>query len=165
MLEQRAALASIHIKRITNSLEQACEYIARKGYSIAIGIETRSRCYQIPTLQEAAQIMDALNGAPVYLWYDIGHGMMMERMGLYNNAEEIKSLKDRVLGVHIHETVGLVDHWCPYIQSEDEHSFDIFLDVIDAAPLKVYELRAPNTPEQIEQSFQIMNSKMIARKQ
>lgn len=165
MLEQRDALAGLHVRRITESLEQACSYIARKGFSIAIGIETRSRCYQIPTLQEAERIMNDLQGAPVYLWYDIGHGMMMERMGLYHNAAEIRRLKHRVLGVHIHETVGLVDHWCPYIQSEDMHTFDAFLPVIEAAPLKVYELRAPNSAEQIQQSFEIMSGKLAALKQ
>lgn len=165
MLEQRNALAELHVRRITASLEQACNYIERKGLSIAIGIETRSRCYQIPTLQEAEQIMNDLEGAPVYLWYDIGHGMMMERMGLYPNAAEIQRLKHRVLGVHIHETVGLVDHWCPYIQSEDLQTFDAFLPVIEAAPIKVYELRAPNTVEQIQQSYDIMSGKFAALKQ
>ncbi|WP_020618376.1 sugar phosphate isomerase/epimerase family protein [Paenibacillus daejeonensis] len=164
MKERRDQLAPIHVQRIQDSLETVCDYIARKGLDIKIGIETRSRCYQIPTLQEADQIITGLNGAPVYIWYDIGHGMMMERMGLYDNAAEIQKLKDKVLGVHIHETVGLVDHWCPYVHSEDNETFDAFLEVIDSAPIKVYELRAPCTEEQIEQSYRIMTDKIAAMK-
>lgn len=61
-------------------------------------------------------------------------------------------------------TVGLADHWCPYIQSGDDRAFDVFLEVIDAVPLKVYELRAPNTGEQIEASYQIMARKMEQRR-
>jgi len=165
MMERRNALAPIHVQRIQDSLETVCDYIARKGLDIKIGIETRSRCYQIPTLQEADQIITGLQGAPVYLWYDIGHGMMMERMGLYDNAAEIQRMKDKVLGVHIHETVELVDHWCPYVHSKDNETFDAFLDVIDAAPIKVYELRAPCTEEEIEESYRIMTEKLAARKQ
>ncbi|WP_199613612.1 sugar phosphate isomerase/epimerase family protein [Paenibacillus alkalitolerans] len=164
MLEQRNALAPIHVRRIQESLEIVSEYIAKKGHDVKIGIETRSRCNQIPTLQEAGQIIEGLQGAPVYLWYDIGHGMLMDRMGLYDNVKEILELKHKVLGIHIHETVDLVDHWCPYIQSGGDDGFDAFLDVIEAAPIKVYELRSPNTAEQIEQSFQIMTGKMAARK-
>ncbi|GBF76758.1 hypothetical protein PA598K_05245 [Paenibacillus sp. 598K] len=164
MLERRNELAPIHVQRIQDSLEIVCDYIARKGLDIKIGIETRSRCYQIPTLQEADQIITGLQGAPVYLWYDIGHGMMMERMGLYDNAAEIQQMKDKVLGVHIHETVELVDHWCPYVHSKDNETFDAFLDVIDAAPIKVYELRAPCTEEEIEESYRIMTEKLAARK-
>ncbi len=164
MMERRNALAPIYVQRVQESLEQVCDYMARRQLDIKIGIETRSRCYQIPTLQEADQIITALAGAPVYLWYDIGHGMLMERMGLYDNVNEIKALKDKVLGVHIHETVGLVDHWCPYIQSRDARTFDAFLEIIDAAPIKVYELRAPNTAEEIEQSYRIMTGKIRAMK-
>ena len=164
MIETRDRVAPIHVQRIQDSLETVCDYIARKGLDIKIGIETRSRCYQIPTLQEADQIITGLNGAPVYIWYDIGHGMMMERMGLYDNAAEIQKLKDKVLGVHIHETVGLVDHWCPYVHSEDNETFDAFLEVIDSAPIKVYELRAPCTEEQIEESYRIMTDKIAAMK-
>ncbi|MFS0724178.1 hypothetical protein [Paenibacillus sp. 1P07SE] len=90
--------------------------------------------------------------------------MMMERMGLYDNAAEIQKLKDKVLGVHIHETVGLVDHWCPYVHSGDDKTFDAFLEVIDSAPIKVYELRAPCKEEQIEQSYRIMTEKIAAMK-
>lgn len=164
MIERRDRLAPLYVRRIEDSLAQVCEYIERKGLSVKIGIETRSRCYQIPTLEEAGTIIANLQGAPVYLWYDIGHATMMERMGLYENGESLRKLKDKVLGVHIHETVGLVDHWCPYVQSGDDDAFDAFLDVIEAAPLKVYELRAPNTREQIEASYRIMARKMEQRR-
>jgi len=160
MKARRDALAPIYVRRIQDSLEEVCDYIARKQYDVKLGIETRSRCYQIPTLQEAGQIIDNLQGTPVYLWYDIGHGMMMEAMGLYDNAKEIQAMKHKVLGVHIHETVNMLDHWCPYVHSGDDHTFDAFLPVIDAAPIKVYELRAPCTAEEIEQSYQIMTRKI-----
>lgn len=52
-----------------------CDRIVSKGYDVAIGIETGSRCYQMPTLQEVKTIIDDLKDAPVYLWYDIGHGI------------------------------------------------------------------------------------------
>ncbi len=161
MIERRNELAPIHVKRIQESLETVSEYITRKNLDVKIGIETRSRCNQIPTLQEANQIIDNLQGSPVYLWYDIGHGMLMDGMGLYNNVKEIKQMKHKVLGVHIHETVDMVDHWCPYIHSEDDQTFDDFLEIIDAAPIKVYELRAPCTEEQIEASFRVMNQKLM----
>jgi sugar phosphate isomerase/epimerase len=160
MMERRDELAPIHAARIRECLEEVCDYIEQGSLGIRIGIETRSRCYQIPTLREADQIITELGGAPVGLWFDIGHGMMMERMGLYDNEREIQLLKDKVLGVHIHETVGLVDHWCPYIQSGDLSGFDAFLPIIEAAPLKVYELRAPCKTEEIEASFRIMSEKM-----
>ncbi|UUZ91511.1 sugar phosphate isomerase/epimerase [Paenibacillus sp. P25] len=156
MLERREALSGHYMNRIVESLYTACDRIARKGWKIAVGIETRSRRYQMPTLREAGAIIDRLQGAALGLWYDIGHGMMMDRMGLYDNAAEANAMMDRVFGVHIHETIGLSDHWCPYVHSGDMSFFDRFLPVIQATPVKVYELKALCGPEAIEASHNLI---------
>ncbi|WP_258296331.1 sugar phosphate isomerase/epimerase family protein [Paenibacillus peoriae] len=160
MLERRNSLSGHYVQRIRDSLEEVCDRIASKGYDVAIGIETRSRCYQMPTLQEAKTIIDRLKGAPVYLWYDIGHGMIMDQMGLYDNAKEANEMIDYILGVHIHETIGLSDHWCPYIHSGDLEFFDRFVNIIRQAPIKVYELKAACQPEDIERSHELLTSKI-----
>lgn len=162
MLHERTKESPTYLQLIKESLEQVCEYIASKSYDVGIGIETRSRSYQIPTLQEADYIIDSLKGAPVYLWYDIGHGMMMDRMGLYDNVKEANRMKDRILGVHIHETVGLSDHWCPYVHSQDATYFDHFTDIIAAAPIKVYELKDKCTPQDIHLSHERLTSKILS---
>ncbi|OXM86593.1 sugar phosphate isomerase/epimerase family protein [Paenibacillus rigui] len=164
MLERRTELSDTYLRKIQHSLEEVCDRIAQKGYDVAIGIETRSRCYQMPTLQEAKTVIDRMKGAPVYLWYDIGHGMMMERMGLYDNENEAKAMKDYVIGVHIHETIELSDHWCPYVHSKDMNYFDHFVEIIEKAPIKVYELKALCQPEEIEESHAILLSKIAALK-
>jgi sugar phosphate isomerase/epimerase len=161
MLEQRQEGNPIYTKRIVESLDQVSEYIARKGYSIAIGIETRSRCYQMPSLQEAKNICERLMGSPVHLWYDIGHAMMMDRMGLYDNMKELQEVEKYIYGVHIHETLELSDHWCPYVHSK-EHYFDHFLKVIDQAPVKVYELKAACQPAEIDESHDLIIGKIAA---
>ncbi|WP_341278855.1 TIM barrel protein [Paenibacillus sp. FSL H8-0537] len=164
MLERRESLSEHYLQRIGDSLEDICDQIAAKGWDVSIGIETRSRCYQMPTLREAKSVFDRLKGAPVGLWYDFGHGMMMERMGLYDNARDMEAIKDNVVGIHIHETVGLSDHWCPYVHSGDMNYFDRFLPIIEAAPVKVYELKAACTPEEIEQSHEQLLAKLSERK-
>lgn len=164
MIERREAAAGHYLRRIGDSLEEVCDRIDAKGWDVSIGIETRSRCYQMPTLREAKSIFDRLQGARVGLWYDFGHGMMMERMGLYDNARDMEAIKDNVVGIHIHETVGLSDHWCPYVHSGDMEYFDRFLPIIAAAPVKVYELKAVCTPEEIEKSHELLLAKLAACK-
>ncbi|MBE1441011.1 sugar phosphate isomerase/epimerase family protein [Paenibacillus sp. OAS669] len=160
MLERRERLSPIYTKRIQESLEKASEHAAQRGWNVAIGIETRSRCYQMPTLMEAKTICDSLQGAPVYLWYDIGHATMMERMGLYDNAAELEQVKRYIYGVHIHETLELSDHWCPYVHSNDLTGFDRFLGAIEQAKVKVYELKAACQPGEIEESHRIITGKL-----
>lgn len=160
MLEQRQSQAQPNLERIHRSLEEISEFIERKGYKVAIGIETRARCYQMPTLREAEWLTSRLKGSPVGLWYDIGHAMMMDRMGLYNNLHDLKSFKLPIAGVHIHETIGLSDHWCPYVHSGEDY-FDHFLSVIKQAPVKVYELKAACQPDEIEQSHSRIVQKLL----
>ncbi|MBE1441472.1 sugar phosphate isomerase/epimerase family protein [Paenibacillus sp. OAS669] len=165
MSERRERLSPVYAKRIQDSLEEACSYAARKGWNVAIGIETRSRCYQMPTLLEAKSICDGLKGSPVYLWYDIGHAMMMDRMGLYDNLRQLELVLPYIYGVHIHETLELSDHWCPYVHSKDMDYFDHFLGAVDAAKVKVYELKAACQPEDIHRSHALITGKIAARKE
>jgi sugar phosphate isomerase/epimerase len=162
MLERREALAPHYIERIGQSLEEACERIALKGWNISLGIETRSRCYQLPTLREASEIIDRLKGASVGLWYDFGHATMMERMGLYDTLADMAAVRGKIAGVHIHETVGLSDHYCPYVHSGDRAYFDRFLPIIAEAPVKVYELKAVCQPDEIEVSHTMLMEKLAA---
>jgi sugar phosphate isomerase/epimerase len=160
MIERREALSEFYIRNIHRSLEEVCDESVKRGYKVQFGIETRSRCNQIPTLQEANTIIDALAGAPLGLWYDIGHGIMMERMGLYDNVREANEMIGKIVGIHIHETIELSDHWCPYLHSGDMTYYDRFLPIIAAAPIKVYELKAACTPDDIEQSHRILLDKL-----
>jgi sugar phosphate isomerase/epimerase len=152
MSDRRERLSPLYLETIRRSLEEVSEFIAKKHFNVTIGIETRARCYQIPTLQEAKQIIESLKGSPVGLWYDIGHAMMMDRMGLYDNLKELEEVCKYIVGVHIHETIELSDHWCPYVHSQDDSYFDHFLGVIDRAPVKVYELKSQCLREEIEDS-------------
>lgn len=161
MLERREAGSPVYTKRIQDSLEQVCDHMAKKGYDIAIGIETRSRCYQMPTLMEAKTICDNLRGGPVYLWYDIGHAMMMDRMGLYDNVRELQQVLPYIYGVHIHETLELSDHWCPYVHSKETY-FDHFLAAIRQAKVKVYELKAACQPDDIHECHRLITAKLAA---
>lgn len=164
-MEQREKHGDKYIRRIIESLDKACNQTESKGISVRYGIETRSRPQQIPTLMEAKTIIKALKGAPVGIWYDTGHAIMMDRLGLYDSVVEMESLMDDIVGVHIHETIGLSDHWCPYVHSKDMHFYDAYLPMIERAQVKVYELKAACLPEEIHESHQLLTSKLQIRGQ
>lgn len=159
-LEQREALSSGYVQTIIHSLDEVCSRVAAKGWNVRFGIETRSRPQQIPTLAEAKTIIQALKGAQVGIWYDTGHAIMMDRLGLYDSVSEMEGLMDDIVGVHIHETLGLSDHWCPYIHSQDMNFYDTYLPMIQRSQVKVYELKAACTPEDIHESHRLLVAKL-----
>ncbi|OWA36821.1 xylose isomerase [Saccharibacillus sp. O16] len=164
-LERREREAGGYLKRIIDSLEEVCEQAASKGLNVRFGIETRSRPNQMPTLAEAKTVIEALKGAPVGIWYDTGHAIMMDRLGLYDSVQEMTGLMDHIVGVHIHETIGLSDHWCPYVHSGDEQFYDAYLPMIERAGVRVYELKAACLPEEIEASHRLLLGKLNMRRQ
>ena len=85
-------------------------------------------------------------------------------MGLYDNLKELQEVKRYIYGVHIHETLELSDHWCPYVHSKDLQYFDHFLEAIDFAKVKVYELKAVCQPDEIDESHRLITSKIAAMK-
>lgn len=165
LMERREAYSAGYVQTIIESLDEACNRAVSKGLNVRFGIETRSRPQQIPTLAEAKTIIGALKGAPVGIWYDTGHAMMMDRMGLYDSVGEMEGLMDDIVGVHIHETIGLSDHWCPYVNSGNMDFYDAYLPMIERAQVKVYELKAACRPEEIGESHRLLTAKLARRGQ
>jgi len=45
--------------------------------------------------------------------YDIGHAQTLDRLGLCNHEEWLSRYANRMVGVHIHDVKGIVDHQKP----------------------------------------------------
>ncbi|WP_054943305.1 sugar phosphate isomerase/epimerase family protein [Paenibacillus ihuae] len=163
LLERREAYSAGYVQTIIRSLDEVCNRAASKGLNVRFGIETRSRPQQIPTLAEAKKVISALKGAPVGIRYDTGHAIMMDRMGLYDSVGEMEGLMDDIVGVHVHETIGLSDHWCPYVNSGNMDFYDAYLPMIERAQVKVYELKAACRPKEIHESHRLLTAKLAGR--
>ncbi|MNC66380.1 hypothetical protein D3C75_1167700 [compost metagenome] len=87
---------------------------------------------------------------------------MMDRLGLYDSVGEMEGLMDDIVGVHIHETIGLSDHWCPYVNSRNMDFYDAYLPMIERAQVKVYELKAACQPEEIDESHRLLAARLAA---
>jgi sugar phosphate isomerase/epimerase len=157
MLDYRSQRSPCHVELIRQSLTEICEYIGRKNYAVKLGIENRAMCHQIPDFNEAGQLLEALRELPVYFWYDIGHGLVLENLGLFNNLAGVLGLVDQTIGIHIHDAIGVEDHWAPYLHS---NHLDDFLGLIAKIPVKVLELGAKNSAADIDKGVTILCDKL-----
>lgn len=157
MMHYREKNSMKYVELIRQSLEEISEYIIKKNYKVVLGIENRAMCHQIPDFKEAHYLLNQLEGCPVYFWYDIGHGMVLDNIGMFNNLKEVYQIKDRIIGLHIHDAVGVSDHWTPYIHS---NNMDRFVDLIKDIPVKVLELGGKNKPEEIKKGVAMLYEKL-----
>ena len=162
MLNVRESGSPAYVELIRQSVETICEYIVKKGYGIALGLENRTRCYQIPVFYEVHTLLEGLKDLPVFFWYDVGHGMLLEQMGMFDSYKEAGALVERTIGVHIHDILDCTDHLCPYQFSD---KMDKYIDIIRKIPLKVMELGRSCKAEDIRRSTQIMLAKLGINKQ
>nr|WP_255813403.1 TIM barrel protein [Acidaminobacter sp. JC074] len=146
MIEHRDHFSPSFVRRTADSLEVLSDYILKKNYDVKIGIENRAMCHQIPDFYEAEYILSRLEDAPVRFWYDIGHGVMMENLGMFNNMDGLQKILSRTIGIHIHDVIGVNDHYAPY---EFGDYIDMYLPFIKKIPIKVLEIGALRSKENV----------------
>jgi len=120
--KERARLAEPHLDAVRKSLDAI---VARLPRGIVLGLETRSY-HQIPTLRETQELLTEYGDAVGY-WHDIGHAHGQERMGFYEKGEYLKTLGDRLIGLHIHDSLKLSDHHAPGFGEIDFESLKPYL--------------------------------------
>ena len=156
-ISYRNSVSQKYVELTCQSLEEICNYVEKKGYSNILGIENRFRCHQIPDFHEAEYLLEKLKNLPVYLWYDIGHGIIQDLMGIMDNPGGVYKLMSRLYGVHIHDVVDFKDHCCPYASGE---KYDKYIEFISKAPLKVFEIGSRETKEDIISSAKLLHCKL-----
>jgi hypothetical protein len=60
------------------------------------------------------RFLDALDGSAVGFWFDTGHGAMHRHLGFFERPDRSVALRDRLVGMHIHDVDGVDDHFAPY---------------------------------------------------
>ncbi|WP_458786085.1 sugar phosphate isomerase/epimerase family protein, partial [Vallitalea sediminicola] len=120
---------------IIESLEEICDYMYKKNIDVKLGLENRAMYHEMPDEEEYRMIFDRLFDEPVYMWHDIGHGEMLNQLGLFNSFKVLRKYRNKLLGVHIHDVDDkFLDHLAPYSVS---NKLDNYLDIINLAPIKV----------------------------
>ncbi len=124
------------------SLKALAAYTVPRG--ISIGIENRYYYHQIPLPTEIAWLIEEVDSPGVGYWHDVGHAHVMEVLGFLSHRESLEALRDKLIGIHLHDSVFIRDHRPP---GTGEIDFPAILDKVSPDAIKIVEL-APSTPEE-----------------
>ncbi len=58
-------------------------------------------------------IFDTFKGAPIGYWHDTGHAHANEILGLIPKNSLLQNYADQLIGIHLHDAIGLDDHIPP----------------------------------------------------
>lgn len=139
----RAARAPINISAVRHSLIELAEYAGERG--IQLGLENLYHYFEIPSPDE----LDALLGlglSNVGFWYDVGHAETWAQLGFVAHEEWLRRFASRMLGVHLHDIVGIDDH---HTAGAGQVDWKMVARYLPAAAMRTCEFQNDNSPDQV----------------
>jgi len=141
----RASLVGPHLAAVKKSLLELLGYAGRSN--VRLGIENRYHYFDIPTLDEMGEILDLAGLDRIGLLYDVGHAEAQDRLGFSPHEAWLKRFAGRIIGVHLHDVIGIRDHRVPGLGEVD---FRMLAGYLPKDAFRTIEVMSFNTPEQIK---------------
>jgi len=130
-----------HLSCLLFSLDRLLQMAEREG--VRLGLENRFHYYELPTPSDFARIFDEFHGAPIGYWHDTGHAHAFEKLNLIEPGFLLKNYSQNLIGIHLHDAMGLEDHLAP---GKGEIGLKNILSRLDKNTTFVLELK-PGTSE------------------
>lgn len=108
MVAERAERAPVHLAAVRRSLDELADQAVRLG--VRLGLENRDHYYEIPLMDELAELLAAGYGDTVGYWHDVGHAQKSEYKGYGAHEAWLERFAGRIIGVHLHDIAGMEDH-------------------------------------------------------
>ncbi|MBR0056333.1 MAG: sugar phosphate isomerase/epimerase [Kiritimatiellae bacterium] len=124
MVQAREKGIGAALESLRRSLAELLPRFEAAGVRLAL--ENLPSYDAIPSPEEADALAREFGASPAFaLWYDMGHGQVMENAGYGNGLEYARRHLRRLAGAHIHDVVGPAgDHQAPGRGGIDFAAFD-----------------------------------------
>ena len=139
-LKQRDHRKAKHMDSLLSSLDRLLPVAEKQG--VLLGLENRYYYHELPGLDDFGAIFANFKGAPIGYWHDTGHAHANEILGFIPKNALLQNYADQLIGVHLHDAVGLDDHIPP---GTGEIDFQALKPYLKSDTIKVIELK-PGIP-------------------
>jgi len=154
LIDFRGVRSGPRLEAVKKSLGELLEYARHSG--IRLGLENRYHYLDIPSPDELNLLLELAGIDQLGFVYDVGHAQAMDRLGFYPHKEWLERFSSRMLGIHLHDVIGIDDHYAPGLGEVD---FDQIIAYLPKGVLRTCELLARNTPEQVKAGMSFLAEK------
>jgi len=145
LIAARTERREANLAAVMESLEELVPYAAARG--VKLGVESRYYYREIPLFEEAQLILDHFDSAVLLYWHDVGHVQNLENLGFARHEDWLAALSHRLLGVHLHDIVGLKDHQAA---GKGEMDFAMVGRYLPEGAIMVCEFEQHNSAAEVE---------------
>ncbi len=138
------------------SLRELSEYGREAG--VLLGVETRFHLHEIPSLDEAGDLIGEAQAGTAGYWHDVGHAVVQERLGFVSHREWLSRFGCAMIGIHLHDVLGISDHHAPGVGDVD---WDAIALCLPAEAIKVCEIGEWNDEERMRGVVGFLQKKAV----
>jgi sugar phosphate isomerase/epimerase len=150
-LVQRASLIGPYFGAVKKSLTELLDYAW--SHRVRLGIENRYHFLDIPSLDEMGEILDMADPDRLGFIYDMGHAQTLDRLGFFLHETWLQRYTGRMIGMHLHDVLGIHDHLAP---GWGEIDYKKIAPYLPKSAFRTLEVTAANTPERIREGLRIL---------
>lgn len=151
MIAHRSEVARPHFDQVLRSISEIIEYARPSG--LWIGLENRYRYYDIPIIEEMEELMNLCTESWFGFQYDSGHAQTLSALGICEHEEWLKRFGNRIIGTHLHDVQGIMDHQQPGVGDVD---FKMIARYLPATAYRTLEVAPELTLDEIRQGMEVL---------
>ena len=156
LVYQRNSQALNYLDAAKKSLQELTAYSRQEG--IILGLETRFHPHEIPNMDEMAELLNEISEGLVGYWHDVGHAAVQQQLGFSLHEEWLSRFKNRLVGVHLHDVLGISDHHAP---GKGNMNWEMVAKYLPPGIVKVCEIGEWNDEEQMQGVVEFLQKKRI----
>jgi sugar phosphate isomerase/epimerase len=144
--EKREGKKEPYFERVKEVLKKLLPEAEQRG--LKLGAENREALEELPIESDFQFLFRELASPSLGYWHDIGHAQIKENLGFIRHAMHLESLRDHLVGLHIHDVqFPGRDHCAPGSGTVDYAALKPF---IKPEHIKVFELSPSLTLEEVK---------------
>jgi sugar phosphate isomerase/epimerase len=144
-----------HVEALCRSLDALVP--EAEACRVRLGLENRYHYHELPGMDEFRTIFQRYSSDSIGYWHDMGHAHAQQCLRIPDQDELPAAFSHRLVGVHLHDAVGLDDHLPP---GDGEMDFSPVARAIGPDTLRVMELKPGTDEEGIRRGLAFLRERM-----